>query len=176
MRDTEGERLRHRQREKQAPHREPDVGLDPGIRTMSWAKGSTAEPPRHPIEFLFHTEHYFYGSPWGRNCWLAYPLPISSPFLSCLPPSHGKVTTHSPSSHWNQVWLHLIGLDKVLAKDRSEGYSGKVYTLPIKGIDTIPAMSLSLPSMDLTKMLGNRAAIFMMDMKDRSKNHLDADL
>ena len=32
MRDTEreGEGQRHRQREKQAPCREPDVGLDPG--------------------------------------------------------------------------------------------------------------------------------------------------
>ena len=29
MTDTEGERQRHRQREKQAPCREPDVGLDP---------------------------------------------------------------------------------------------------------------------------------------------------
>ena len=30
MRDTEREQGRHRQREKQAPCREPDVGLDPG--------------------------------------------------------------------------------------------------------------------------------------------------
>ena len=30
MRDTEQERGRDRQREKQAPCREPDVGLDPG--------------------------------------------------------------------------------------------------------------------------------------------------
>ena len=31
MRETErGERQRHRQREKQAPCREPSVGLDPG--------------------------------------------------------------------------------------------------------------------------------------------------
>ena len=29
MRDTHRERQRHRHREKQAPHREPDVGLDP---------------------------------------------------------------------------------------------------------------------------------------------------
>ena len=29
MRDTEGERQRHRQREKQAPCREPNIGLDP---------------------------------------------------------------------------------------------------------------------------------------------------
>ena len=30
MRDTETERQRHRQREKQAPCREPDVGFNPG--------------------------------------------------------------------------------------------------------------------------------------------------
>ena len=30
MRDTHTERQRHRQREKQAPCREPDVGLNPG--------------------------------------------------------------------------------------------------------------------------------------------------
>ena len=30
MRDRERERQRHRQREKQVPHREPNVGLDPG--------------------------------------------------------------------------------------------------------------------------------------------------
>ena len=30
MRDTERERQRHRQMEKQAPCREPNVGLDPG--------------------------------------------------------------------------------------------------------------------------------------------------
>ena len=36
MKDTE--RQRHRQREKQAPHREPDAGLDPGTL------GSRPEP------------------------------------------------------------------------------------------------------------------------------------
>ena len=30
MKDTDIERQRHRQREEQAPCREPDVGLDPG--------------------------------------------------------------------------------------------------------------------------------------------------
>ena len=30
MKDTERERRRHRQREKQAPCREPNAGLDPG--------------------------------------------------------------------------------------------------------------------------------------------------
>ena len=48
MRDTHT-RQRHRQREKQAPCREPNVRLD--LRVTPWAKGrrSTAEPPRHPI-------------------------------------------------------------------------------------------------------------------------------
>ena len=31
MKDTERERQRHRKREKQAPCREPDVGLDPDM-------------------------------------------------------------------------------------------------------------------------------------------------
>ena len=40
MRDTKTERWRHRQREKQAPRREPDVGLDPGTPGfLPWAKG-----------------------------------------------------------------------------------------------------------------------------------------
>ena len=38
MRDTERERQRHRQMEKQAPCTEPDVGLDPGT------PGSRSEP------------------------------------------------------------------------------------------------------------------------------------
>ena len=55
-RERERERQRHRQRKKQAPCREPDVGLDPGTpsrdpRIMPWAKGrrQTAEPPRDPL-------------------------------------------------------------------------------------------------------------------------------
>ena len=56
MRDTERERQRHRRREKPAPHREPDVGLDPRTRSRDsriapWAKGrrQTAEPPRDAL-------------------------------------------------------------------------------------------------------------------------------
>ena len=40
MRDKE--RQGHRQRERQAPYREPDVGLDPGT------PGSRPEPPKAP--------------------------------------------------------------------------------------------------------------------------------
>ena len=50
MRDRE--RQGHKQREKQAPCREPNVGLDPRTpRVMTWAEGrrSTAEPPGLPI-------------------------------------------------------------------------------------------------------------------------------
>ena len=42
MRDTQKERQRHRQREKQAPCRKPDVGLD--YRTGSQDSGITPEP------------------------------------------------------------------------------------------------------------------------------------
>ena len=47
------EKQRHRQREKQAPCREPVAGLDP--RIMPWVKGRcyTTEPPRHPLSFYY---------------------------------------------------------------------------------------------------------------------------
>ena len=50
MRDMEGWEQKHRQREMQAPCREPDMGLD--ARIMPWAKGrhQTAEPPREPFK------------------------------------------------------------------------------------------------------------------------------
>lgn len=50
MNSSYRERGRDRQREKQTPHREPDVGLNPGTGIMHWAKGRhwTAEPPRCP--------------------------------------------------------------------------------------------------------------------------------
>ena len=49
MRDTQSERQRHRQREKQAPCREPDMGLYPGLQDQDpelqaalnhWATGA----------------------------------------------------------------------------------------------------------------------------------------
>ena len=57
MRDAERERQRHRQTEKQAPCREPDVGFDP--RTPGSPQGhpegrcSTTEPPRLLCSFSF---------------------------------------------------------------------------------------------------------------------------
>ena len=47
MRDTE-RRQRHMQREKLAPRREPDVGLDPGTQGSCSEPKATAESPRPP--------------------------------------------------------------------------------------------------------------------------------
>ena len=43
MRDTE-RRQRHRQKEKQAPHREPYVGLDPGTPGSRHVLKADAQP------------------------------------------------------------------------------------------------------------------------------------
>ena len=53
MKDTERERQRHRQKEKQGPCGEPDVGLDPrspGSRPEPKAGAKpTPEPPKDPL-------------------------------------------------------------------------------------------------------------------------------
>ena len=48
MRDTEREKQRHRQREKQAPCREPKVGLDPGTPGPYPRPKAGAKPLSHP--------------------------------------------------------------------------------------------------------------------------------
>ena len=50
MRDTEGEgvRQRRRQREKQAPCREPNAGLDPGTPGSHPEPKADAQPLSHP--------------------------------------------------------------------------------------------------------------------------------
>ena len=48
MRDTERERYRHRQREKWAPCREPDVGLDPRTLGSYPEPKADAQPLSHP--------------------------------------------------------------------------------------------------------------------------------
>ena len=45
MRDTERDRQRHRWREKQAPNREPDAGLNPGSQDHA---ETAALPLSHP--------------------------------------------------------------------------------------------------------------------------------
>ena len=47
MVDIERERQRHRRREKQAPHWEPDVGLHPGTPSHPGPKAG-AKPLGHP--------------------------------------------------------------------------------------------------------------------------------
>ena len=48
MRDTERERQRHGQKEKQAPCREPDVGLDPGSPGSGPGLKAGAKSLSHP--------------------------------------------------------------------------------------------------------------------------------
>ena len=48
MRDTESEKQIHRQREKQAPCREPDVGLDPGTPGSCPGPEAGAKPLSYP--------------------------------------------------------------------------------------------------------------------------------
>ena len=48
MIDIERERQRHRRREKQAPCREPDVGLDPGTPGLRPGPKAGIKPLSHP--------------------------------------------------------------------------------------------------------------------------------
>ena len=48
MIDIERERQRHRKREKQAPFREPDVGLDPGTPGSRPESKADPKPLSHP--------------------------------------------------------------------------------------------------------------------------------
>ena len=48
MQDTERKRQRHRQREKQAPCRKPDVGLDPGTPGSHPEPKADAQPLSYP--------------------------------------------------------------------------------------------------------------------------------
>ena len=48
MRDTQREKQRHGQREKQAPCREPDVGLDPGTQESGPEPKADTKPLSHP--------------------------------------------------------------------------------------------------------------------------------
>ena len=56
MSSRERERQGHRQREKQDPHREPNMGLDPGTLGSCpepKARHSGTEPPRRPYTAPF---------------------------------------------------------------------------------------------------------------------------
>ena len=48
MKDTGRKRQRHRQREKQAPYREPNMGLDPGTAETRPELKAETQPLSHP--------------------------------------------------------------------------------------------------------------------------------
>ena len=57
MRDTERERQKHRQREKQAPYRKPHVGLDPGTTGSCPGLKAGTKPLNHQgsLQYLFES-------------------------------------------------------------------------------------------------------------------------
>ena len=71
MRDRETDR--HRQREKQAPHQEPDVGLDsrtPGSQPELEAD-TTIEPPRCPRAYTFLRMYPLLYMAFVKSTWLS---------------------------------------------------------------------------------------------------------
>ena len=84
------ETQRHRQREKQAPHREPDVGLDPGTPGSPLSQRqmlSCWAPPR-----LSDSESWWVCHHWSVNkCFVSFPQYFLYSFVETLhlhPPSH----------------------------------------------------------------------------------------
>ena len=55
MRDTQRERQKHRQREKQAPCGEPDAGLDPGTLGSHPEPKAGTQPLSHPGAPVCHS-------------------------------------------------------------------------------------------------------------------------
>ena len=101
MRGTQRERGRE-QREKQAPCREPDAGLDPGShsRITLWAEGrcSTAEPRRRPeIMFVKH----LWQCPMHNKCSLS----INSSFMTC---SHPEMQYMGLSEWGLDAWCRRV--------------------------------------------------------------------
>ena len=77
IRDTQREAKRRRQREKQAPCRKPNVGLDPVTPGPPWGKGrrSTTEPPMRPLYSCFSTTSQK-DFPFSINCYVFNELAI----------------------------------------------------------------------------------------------------
>ena len=66
MRDTQ--RDRHRQREKQAPCRDPDVGLDPRTPGSLPEPKADAQPLSHPgVPCIFFFPEEYILNPWKKK-------------------------------------------------------------------------------------------------------------
>ena len=102
---------RHRQREKQTPYREPDVGLHPRI-LGSWLepkadRHSTSKPPRRP-------------SFW---CQLSVSCLLFSLLQPCTPAGHGSFLP----SWLSQVYLYLPLMDEAVSE--VTGFSEQIWVL-----------------------------------------------
>ena len=75
MRDAEKERQRHRQREKQAPCREPDVGLNPRTWGSHPEQKADTQPLSHPevsnLSFVMLSKKYL---SWGSSYFAFVPF------------------------------------------------------------------------------------------------------
>ena len=72
MRETE--RLRHRQREKQAYCGEPDVGLDPGTPGICPESKADAQPLSHPGVLIFYIFVVIFNFLYSNMTYLAHSL------------------------------------------------------------------------------------------------------
>ena len=70
MRDTQ--RRRHRQREKQAPCENPDVGLQPGTPGSQPESKADAQPLSHPGAPLLLFLNHDLGEPGQEQKWLEW--------------------------------------------------------------------------------------------------------
>ena len=71
MRDTQKERgeQRPRQREKQAPCREPDMGLDPGTPGSGPESEAGTQPLSHPVVPNQGTLNHMATPGWKKGVW-----------------------------------------------------------------------------------------------------------
>ena len=94
-RDTQRERQRYRQEEKQAPHREPDVGLNPRNPGSCPQPKADAQPLSHSVIPLLCFEVLNFV--WNEWNW------------SYFYESQGKLHWVSPAISWSSGKTHMCG-------------------------------------------------------------------
>ena len=100
MRDTERERYRHRQREKWAPCREPDVGLDPGTLRSRPEPKADAQPLGHPgileAQFLNFQVESAFSHPWRLFTYYSLCQQLGAEVGLCFPHAPQAPPTYCP--------------------------------------------------------------------------------
>ena len=102
MRNTHTQRQRHKQREKQALRREPDVGLDPGTPGSLPKSKADAQPLSHPGP----PRSLFWSQSWMGSCWLRMVLILEG--VDSVPIMGGfalRVSHLTQETSWKEVNL-----------------------------------------------------------------------